>query len=125
MYCPGQGKLELISNRRHFLCDSEGPVMLGREFRRLIREFQVLRFQPYLISRCELIRGRCLGALLRLTAIRAVMVLYKPKDQQGCQRRYTTNETLATMARKCHKMRRMRMRSKEGSSCARVASRYF
>ena len=29
------------------------------------------------------------------------------------------------MAMKCHRMRRMRMRSKEGSSCARVASRYF
>ena len=62
--------------------------------------------------------------VLRLTAMHAVMVLYKPKDQQGCQRWYTTNETLATMARKCHKMRR-RMWSKEGSSCARVASRYF
>ena len=63
--------------------------------------------------------------LLRLTAIRAVEVLYKPVDQQGCQRRYTTNETLATMAMKCHKMRRVRMRSKGASSCARVASRYF
>ena len=63
--------------------------------------------------------------VLRLTAMRAVEVLYKPKDQQGCQRRYTTNETLATMAMKCHRMRRMRMRSKGASSCARVASRYF
>jgi hypothetical protein len=44
MYRPGQGELELISNRRHFLRDSEGPVTLGHEFRRLIREFQVLRF---------------------------------------------------------------------------------
>ena len=63
--------------------------------------------------------------LLRLTAIHAVEVLYKPEDQQGCQRWYATNEMLATMARKCHKMRRMRMWSKDSSSCARIASRYF
>ena len=63
--------------------------------------------------------------MLRLTAIRTVEVLYKPKDQQGCQRWYTTSEALATIARKCQKMRRMRMRSKGASSCARVASRYF
>jgi hypothetical protein len=49
-----------------------------------------------------------------------VEVLYKPKDQQGCQRQYKTNETLVTMARKCHKMRRMRMRSKDNSSCTRL-----
>ena len=58
--------------------------------------------------------------VLRLTAIRAVVVLYNPKDQQGCQRRYTTSETLAMMARKCQRMRRIRMRSKDGSSCARL-----
>ena len=68
------------------------------------------------------IRSTC--CLLRLTAMRAVEVLYKPKNQQGCQRRYTTNETLPTMAMKCHRTR-MRMRSKGASSCARVASRYF
>jgi hypothetical protein len=32
---------------------------------------------------------------------------------------------LAMMARKCHKMRRMRIQSKDGLSCARIASRYF
>jgi hypothetical protein len=58
--------------------------------------------------------------LLRLTAIRTVIVLYKPKDQQGCQRRYTTRETLVTMARKCQTTRRMRMRSKDNLSCARL-----
>jgi hypothetical protein len=58
--------------------------------------------------------------LLRLTTMRAVEVLYKPKDQQGCQRRYTTSETLATMARKCQRRRRVRMRSKVSSSCARL-----
>ena len=66
-----------------------------------------------------------LSLLLRLTAICAVDVLYKLKDQQGCQRRYTTNKTLATMAMKCHKIKRVRMRSKDSSSCARIASRYF
>ena len=66
-----------------------------------------------------------LPQLLRLTAMRAVVVLYNPKDQQGCQRRYTTSETLAMMAMKCQKMRRRRMRSNDSSSCARVASRYF
>jgi hypothetical protein len=60
------------------------------------------------------------SVLLRLTAIRAVVVLYNPKDQQGCQRQYTTRETLATMARKCQRRRRMRMRSKDSSSCARL-----
>ena len=50
----------------------------------------------------------------------AVEVLYKPKDQQGCQRRYMTSETVATMARKCQRMRRVRMRSKDNSSCARL-----
>ena len=59
-------------------------------------------------------------SVLRLTAIRAVEVLYNPKDQQGCQRRYTTRETLATMARKCQRRRRSRMRSKDNSSCARM-----
>ena len=66
-----------------------------------------------------------MSLVLRLTAIHAVEVLYKPKDQQGCQRQYTTNETLAMMAMKCHKMRRMRMQSKDSSSYARIASRYF
>jgi hypothetical protein len=51
--------------------------------------------------------------------------LYGDKDQQGCQRQYTTSEMLAMMARKCHKMRRMRMRSKDNLSCTRIASRYF
>ena len=63
--------------------------------------------------------------VLRLTAMCTVMVLYKPKDQQGCQRRYMTNEMLATMAMKCQRMRRIRMRSKDNLSCARIASRYF
>ena len=58
--------------------------------------------------------------MLRLTAIRAAEVLYKLKDQQGCQRWYTTSETLATMARKCQRRRRMRMWSKDNSSCARL-----
>jgi hypothetical protein len=56
---------------------------------------------------------------------RTVKVLYKPKDQQGCQRWYTTSETLATMAMKCQRMRRVRMRSKDNLSCVRIASRYF
>jgi hypothetical protein len=63
--------------------------------------------------------------VLRLTTICAVDVLYKPKDQQGCQRQYTTNKTLAMMAKKCQKMRRSRMWSKDNFSCARIASRYF
>jgi hypothetical protein len=32
---------------------------------------------------------------------------------------------LVMMARKCHKMRRMRMWSKDNLSCTRIASRYF
>jgi hypothetical protein len=63
--------------------------------------------------------------MLRLTAIHTVDVLYKPKDQQGCQRQYMTSETLATMAMKCQRMRRIKMRSKDNSSCTRIASRYF
>ena len=68
----------------------------------------------------QLLSPRSSPRLLRLTTIHAVMVLYKPKDQQGCQRQYTTSETLATMARKCPMMRRTRRRSKDNSSCTRL-----
>ena len=37
--------------------------MLGCELRRLIREFQVSRLEPYLIAGCELVKGCSLGAL--------------------------------------------------------------
>jgi hypothetical protein len=37
-------------------------MTFGREFGRLIREFQVFRFEPHLIPECELVGGRCLGA---------------------------------------------------------------
>ena len=36
--------------------------MFGRKFWRLIREFQVLRFEPYLVTECELVERRSLGA---------------------------------------------------------------
>ena len=37
--------------------------MLGCEFWCLIREFQVFCLKPYLITGCELVGGRYLGAL--------------------------------------------------------------
>ena len=60
---PGYRELELISNRRHLFDDNEGAMTFGCKFWRLIREFQVFHFEPYLITRCELVKGRSLGAL--------------------------------------------------------------
>ena len=37
--------------------------MFGREFWRLIGEFQVSCLKPYLVTRCELVKGCSLGAL--------------------------------------------------------------
>jgi hypothetical protein len=37
-------------------------MTFGGEFRRLIRELKVLRLKPHLVSGCELVWGRSLGA---------------------------------------------------------------
>jgi hypothetical protein len=54
---PGQGEVQLISDWRHSLCDHKGAMTFGGQLAHLIRQGQVLRFQPDVVPYLELVLG--------------------------------------------------------------------